>query len=126
MARRWTDISGGWLTGCREVAAYQAVEGIHRALLLTDGLANRGIIDIEELAQYARELRRRGVATSTFGVGLDFNEQLLEALAEQGGHFYYIERPEQIPTVFRRELGELLTVVTRGVCVDRGTTRRCH
>ena len=110
----WTDLSGGWLEGCREVADRLTVEGIHRALLLTDGLANRGITDIEELTHHARELRRRGVATSTFGVGLDFNEQLLEALAEQGGgHFYYIERPDQIPDVFRRELGELLTVVAR-------------
>ena len=110
----WTDLSGGWLAGCREVADRLTADGIHRALLLTDGLANRGITDIEELTHHARELRRRGVATSTFGVGLDFNEQLLEALAEQGGgHFYYIERPDHIPDVFRRELGELLTVVAR-------------
>ena len=110
----WTDLSGGWLEGCREVADRLTAEGIHRALLLTDGLANRGITDIEELTHHARELRRRGVATSTFGVGLDFNEQLLEALAEQGGgHFYYIDRPDHIPDVFRRELGELLTVVAR-------------
>ena len=110
----WTDLSGGWLAGCREVADRLTADGIHRALLLTDGLANRGITDIEELTHHARELRRRGVATSTFGVGLDFNEQLLEALAEQGGgHFYYIERPYHIPDVFRRELGELLTVVAR-------------
>jgi len=110
----WTDLAGGWLEGCREVADRLTAEGIHRALLLTDGLANRGITDIEELAHHARELRQRGIATSTFGVGLDFNERLLEALAEQGGgHFYYIERPDQIPDVFRRELGELLTVVAR-------------
>src|SRR5689334_5678907 len=110
----WTDLSGGWLEGCREIAAHQLPQGVNRALLLTDGLANRGMTDIEELTHHARELRRRGVATSTFGVGLDFNEQLLEALAEQGGgHFYYIERPDQIPDVFRRELGELLTVVAR-------------
>jgi len=110
----WTDLSGGWLAGCREVADRLTADGIHRALLLTDGLANRGITGIEELTHHARELRRRGVATSTFGVGLDFNEQLLEALAEQGGgHFYYIERPDHIPDVFRRELGELLTVVAR-------------
>jgi Ca-activated chloride channel homolog len=110
----WTDLAGGWLEGCREVADRLTAEGVHRALLLTDGLANRGITDIEELTHHARELRRRGVATSTFGVGLDFNEQLLEALAEQGGgHFYYIERPDHIPDVFRRELGELLTVVAR-------------
>ncbi|MEO7912281.1 MAG: VWA domain-containing protein [Roseiflexaceae bacterium] len=110
----WTDLAGGWLEGCREVADRLTADGVHRALLLTDGLANRGITDIEELTHHARELRRRGVATSTFGVGLDFNEQLLEALAEQGGgHFYYIERPDRIPDVFRRELGELLTVVAR-------------
>jgi Ca-activated chloride channel family protein len=121
----WTDLSGGWLEGCREVGAQLAPEGVNRALLLTDGLANRGMTDIEELTHHARELRRRGVATSTFGVGLDFNEQLLEALAEQGGgHFYYIERPDQIPEVFRRELGELLTVVAReaflSIAIPRG------
>jgi len=120
----WTDLSGGWLTGCQEVAAHQAFDGINRALLLTDGLANRGITDIEELTHHARELRKRGVATSTFGVGLDFNEHLLEALAEQGGgHFYYIERPDQIPDVFRRELGELLTVVAREVFLQIGIPR---
>ncbi len=111
-----TDLAGGWLRGCHEVAEQQRDTDVNRALLLTDGLANQGITDPEELAQHARELRRRGVSTSTFGVGLDFNEHLLEALAEEGGgHFYYIERPEQIPDVFRRELGELLTVVAREV-----------
>src|SRR4029453_1728356 len=43
----WTDLSGGWLAGCREVADRLTADGIHRALLLTDGLANRGITDIE-------------------------------------------------------------------------------
>lgn len=110
----WTDLSGGWLEGCRAVAAQQIAQDINRSLLLTDGLANRGITDIEELTHHARQLRRRGVTTSTFGVGLDFNEVLLEALAtEGGGHFYYIEQPEQIPDMFRRELGELLTIVAR-------------
>jgi Ca-activated chloride channel homolog len=115
----WTDLSGGWLEGCREIAAQQLQQGVNRSLLLTDGLANRGITDIEALTHHARELRQRGISTSTFGVGLDFNEQLLEALAGQGGgHFYYIDRPDQIPEVFRRELGELLTVVAREVFVS--------
>lgn len=109
-----TNLSGGWLEGCREVAAQLSETSVSRALLLTDGLANCGITDVEELGRHARELRQRGVATSTFGVGLDFNESLLELLAEQGGgRFYFIERPGQIPEVFRRELGELLEVVAR-------------
>lgn len=123
----WTDLAGGWLAGCRELADHQALAGLNRALLLTDGLANRGITDVEELNHHARELLRRGISTSTFGVGLDFNEQLLEGLAEQGGgHFYYIERPDQIPDVFRRELGELLTVVAReaflSIAIPRGVS----
>lgn len=109
-----TDLGGGWLRGCQEVAAHQRRDDVSRALLLTDGLANRGITDLEELARHARELRKRGVATSTFGVGLDFNEHLLTALAEEGGgHFYYIERPQQIPEIFGREIGELLAIVAR-------------
>jgi Ca-activated chloride channel family protein len=109
-----TNLSGGWLEGCRAVAEHLEAGGVNRALLLTDGLANRGITDVEELALHAGELRARGVATSTFGVGLDFNEQLLTLLAERGGgHFYYIERPQQIPEVFRTELSELLAVVAR-------------
>lgn len=109
-----TNLSGGWLEGCSEVATFLDDKNVNRALLLTDGLANCGITDIEELETHARELRRRGIATSTFGVGLQFNEHLLEALAEQGGgHFYYIERPAQITEIFRQELGELLTVIAR-------------
>ncbi len=111
-----TDLGSGWLHGCQEVAAHQRDTDVNRALLLTDGLANQGITDPEKLAHHARELRRRGISTTTFGVGQDFNEHLLEALAEEGGgHFYFIARPEQIPDVFRRELGELLTVVAREV-----------
>jgi Ca-activated chloride channel family protein len=121
----WTNLSGGWLEGCRQVAAGADSGAVGRALLLTDGIANRGITDVEELNHHARELRRRGVATSTFGVGLDFNEYLLEGLANQGGgRFFYIERPQQIPDVFRAELGELLTIVAReaflSISVPRG------
>lgn len=109
-----TNLSGGWLEGCRLIAEQISGTTVSRALLLTDGLANHGIVDVEELSTHARELRRRGVATSTFGVGLDFNEQLLELIAEHGGgQFSYIERPDQIPAFFRRELGDLLAVVGR-------------
>lgn len=109
-----TDLSGGWLRGAEEAAAHLRAGSINRVLLLTDGLANVGITDPEELAFHAQELRRRDVTTSTFGVGADFNQFLLEALAEKGGgHYYFIDRPSAIPDFFRQELGELLTVVAR-------------
>jgi len=111
-----TNLSGGWLTGCQEIASTAQEGMLSRALLLTDGQANRGIVDLEELAQHARELARRGISTSTFGVGQGFNEHLLEAMSNQGsGSFYYIEHPRQIPELFAKEFSELAAVTAREV-----------
>lgn len=109
-----TNLSGGWFTGCDQIADHQRAKAIDRALLLTDGLANEGITDQEELATHAKELHQRGIATTTFGVGDDFNEFLLQAIADAGGgHFYFIDSPDQIPNYFQGELGEMLETVAR-------------
>ena len=111
-----TNLSGGWLAGCQEVAASTKGDILNRALLLTDGLANVGIVDLEELAQHAKELSRRGISTTTFGVGEGFNEHLLEAMANQGGgNFYYIATPHLIPELFQREFKELAAVTASEV-----------
>ena len=90
-ARNMTDLGGGWMRGCQLIADNIDLEETNRCLLLTDGLANRGITELEELSMHSRELHARGVSTSCFGVGEGFNEHLLEAMANQGGgKFYYI------------------------------------
>jgi Ca-activated chloride channel family protein len=109
-----TNLSGGWFTGCDQVANTISPEYINRALLLTDGLANQGVTDQEQLVYHAKELRRRGISTTTFGVGNDFNQFLLQGIADGGGgHFYFIDQPNQIPNYFAGELGELLTTAAR-------------
>ena len=113
-ARGSTDLAGGWMAGCEQVAPHLAEEPAGRCLLLTDGLANAGVTDPAELAARAGSLRPRHIVTSTFGVGADFDEELLQRLAEQsGGHFYFIESPAQIPDLLTSELGEALEVVAR-------------
>lgn len=115
-----TNLGEGWLTGCREVAEFQSeTRYIDCAWLLTDGLANAGITSQEELTAHATELRKRGVSTTTFGVGLDFNEDLLRALAEKGGgNFYFIDSSSQIKNYFEGELGERLSVVARNLALE--------
>lgn len=114
-----TNLSGGWFEGCKEIAN-TAVDGtINRSLLLTDGLANIGIQNLEELAQHAGELSRRGISTSTFGVGIGFNEQMLEAMSNNGGgNFYYIANPSEIPSIFQREFSELAAITLRDVEIN--------
>jgi Ca-activated chloride channel homolog len=130
-----TDLEGGWMRGCEQVAvcledrAGDRAQTIDRCLLLTDGLANRGLTDREALIGHATALRERGVQTSTFGVGSDFDERLLAGLADAGGgHFYFLASAEQIPELIASEVGEALEVVMRGVVVEaklaRGMTAR--
>ena len=118
-ARGSTDLGGGWSTGCEQVAAHLDPGALGRALLLTDGLANQGITDHDELVRHAEELRSRHITTSTFGVGSDFDETLLQRMATAGGgNSYFIERNVQILDYLTSELGEALEVVARDACVE--------
>jgi Ca-activated chloride channel family protein len=121
-ARGSTDLAGGWLRGAEQVAlgqTGQAGSGINRVLLLTDGLANVGITDPTALHEHATQLRARGVTTTTFGVGADFDESLLQSMADAGGgHFYFIENAAQILDHVSTEVGELLAVVARDVMLE--------
>lgn len=118
-----TDLAGGWLTGCDQLAA--AADGaqhrreggqrsVVRALLLTDGLANVGMTDAVEIAGHAAELAARGISTSTFGTGSHYDEELLGQMADAGrGHFHHIPDAAAIPQVFAGELGEMLDLAVR-------------
>lgn len=124
-ARGSTNLAEGWLRGAEQVARAQAERGattggsVNRVLLLTDGLANQGITDPAALVTHAGELRARGITTTTFGVGVDFDEQLLQSMADAGGgHFYFIADAAQIVDQIASEVGEMLEVVARDATLE--------
>ena len=58
---------------------------------------------------YSRSMARKNlsahITTSTFGVGSDFDEDLMKSMAESGGgNSFYIEEPEHSEAVFSEEL----------------------
>lgn len=117
-ARGSTDLCGGWLLGCEQIARHLEPEAatVARCLLMTDGLANQGITDPAEIERHAAALRERGIATSTFGIGVDFNELLLQRMATAGGgHAYHIEVAANIRDALTGEIGEALEVTERDV-----------
>jgi hypothetical protein len=114
-----TDLHAGWMTGATELLEHLTRDSVNRVLLLTDGLANAGVTEASALITTAGDLRRRGIATTTFGVGEDFDERLLRDIAhEGGGQFYFIETPRQIPDLLTSELGEALEVVLRDAALQ--------
>jgi Ca-activated chloride channel family protein len=57
-----------------------------------------------------------GATLSTFGIGDDYDEDLLSALAAQaGGRARYIDSPEILPGAFRAELSRAAALVARDV-----------
>ena len=109
-----TDLHAGWSMAASQIGTHLRDEAVTRVLVLTDGLANHGITEPHALRKTAGDLRRLGIATSTFGVGADFDERLLRDMArEGGGNFYFIETPAQISDLLSSELGEALEVVAR-------------
>ncbi len=118
-----TNLSGGWLRGRQHMelaAAFMdtASGATRRVVLLTDGHANAGITDRETLVELARTARRKGITTTTIGVGEGYDDDLLRAMADAGGgNAWYVERPDQSQDVFAEELGNLLSVAAQGLSV---------
>lgn len=113
-----TDLCAGWLQGCEQAVTALTSERMARCLLLTDGLANVGVTDPSALVELASRWHARGVVTTAFGVGSDFDEELLQKMALAArGHFYFIEEAAQVPDLLTSELGETLEVVARDVAV---------
>lgn len=114
-----TNISDGLADGRAEVARHLRRDWVNRIILMTDGLANFGIRDPDELSRVAREYGQQGVSISAMGLGHEYNEDLLVALAEySGGRYHYIEDPQQMASIFKTEVRELAAVVARGVTVE--------
>lgn len=111
-----TALHGGWQEGAQQVRGNLLAEGLNRVLLLSDGLANVGETNPDRIATAVHEMLRQGVSTTTLGLGDDYNEDLLEAMARSGdGNYHYIEAPEQLEGIFRTELHGLMATLGRQV-----------
>lgn len=128
-ARASTALHEGWLTGCRAIVDAAAdSEALPRCFLLTDGQANVGVTDPEEIAADVAGIRRNaGIGTSTFGIGDDYDETLLGPMAVAGeGQFHHLRSVDEIARTFVGELGALMGVAVRRVrlelAFDSGTS----
>jgi Ca-activated chloride channel family protein len=99
-----TNVHGGWLAAATEVAKNLNNKSMNRVLLLTDGQTNNGIRDVDVISSDVLSLFEKSISVSTFGIGDDFNEVLLESMSNAGGgNFYYIEKEENFDSMFEEE-----------------------
>lgn len=113
-----TALFAGVVKGAGEVRKFAGKERVSRVVLLSDGAANVGPASAGELGQLGRSLRREGIAVTTVGLGLGYNEDLMVQLAQaSGGQHVFIEHERQLAQVFREGFGNLATIVAKEVVV---------
>ena len=85
-----------------------------------DGLANVGPASPDDLGRLGASLMKEHISVSTIGLGTDYNEDLMTKLSGQSdGNSYFAETSDDLPGIFTKELGDVLSVVASKVSVKR-------
>ena len=112
-----TDLFSGWLKGAEQLEGGSA-RAVSRVLLLSDGQANRGETRISHIQPECKAWLEKGVSTTTVGLGRDFNEDLMIAMADAGGgQQYYGQTAEDLYDSFDQELSLLQAMYLRGIAL---------
>ena len=99
-----TNLGAGLQAGTNLLGSAGRSKNAAKVILISDGLANKGITDVSALSRIAAVAVEEEFTVSTVGVGAEFNEFLMTAIAEQGtGSYYYLENPAAFADVFQKE-----------------------
>jgi len=84
-----TALFDGWERGAHTLQGGSG-EGVSHVILLSDGLANEGLTESDEITPHCAYWRSKGIGTTTVGLGRAFNEEFMAAMAKSGGgqHYY--------------------------------------
>jgi Ca-activated chloride channel family protein len=114
-----TNLGGGLVAGLEQVDRHRDGEFLNRVILLSDGLANRGITSPHELRRIAQGYRSKSISVTTMGVGLDYNENLLMGLSQNGGgNYYFIESPNSLASILGKELRSVSSIAAQNASIE--------
>jgi Ca-activated chloride channel family protein len=84
--------------------------------LLSDGHANMGITSPDRLSKLALDAFQKGIQTSSFGLGPDYDGALMSGIAAEGaGGYYYLRDAQQIAPALATEIDKRLDPVATAV-----------
>jgi Ca-activated chloride channel family protein len=114
-----TAIHGAVTEGAQQVRHNLDPRRLNRVVLLSDGQANVGPRRPEDFAALGRQLLAQGISVSTIGLGHQYNEDLMLALARasDGNHSFVGETTDLIQ-VFNKEFDDVLASCAQTVSID--------
>jgi Ca-activated chloride channel family protein len=113
-----TNMAAGLDLALSLVDSSRSGDRVPHVILISDGLANVGDASPAGLTRRAQCAARGEYMLSAIGVGADFNEQLMSALADAGtGNYYYVQNTRDLGGIFAREFDAARTTVATGLAV---------
>ncbi|MDP0500838.1 MAG: VWA domain-containing protein [Verrucomicrobiota bacterium JB022] len=114
-----TAMYDGLNRGAAELRKKTEGDFFDRMILISDGLANEGPSSPDDFTALGAAFEKEGISVSSVGLGVDFSESTLSALAQAGqGNFYFAEEPAQLASIFDHELGDVLSLVATEAVVE--------
>jgi Ca-activated chloride channel family protein len=108
-----TNAEAGLLLGYRLANEGYTPGAINRVVLCSDGVANVGRTGPDEILEVIGQRAREGITLTTVGVGMgNYNDVLMEQLADQGDGFYaYVDTLEEARRLFGQNLVSTLQTI---------------
>lgn len=123
--RGCTNLSAGIALASQEMHAISEPNQVRSIFLLTDGLANEGIKDSDELVTYTRNCLVTGsqaaaMTLHTFGYGTDHDSNLLVNLADvtSGGSYNFVEDDSGVGSAFGNAFGGIMSIVAQSATLN--------
>jgi Ca-activated chloride channel family protein len=111
-----TNIYAGLSLGHQEARKHASPEAVSRVILLSDGEVTAGVSDVRQFQQLAAANVDRDIQTTAVGMGVQFNEDLMLAVAREGkGNYHFLRDGADAQRVFAKELEELTHVVAKAI-----------
>ena len=108
-----TNAEAGLILGYREASRAYIPGGVNRVVLCSDGVANVGATGADSIWESIQDYASEGITLTSVGVGMgNYNDILMEQLADQGNGFYaYVDTMEEANRLFAHDLTSTLQVI---------------
>lgn len=116
-----SDLHAGLVKGYELANEHFDVKKLNRVVLLSDGGANIGVLDRDEIAGAAEMAQDEGIYLVGVGVGpaAGYSDALMDLVTDAGrGAYVYLDSPEEAARVFDDRFDEVMNVAARNVRVE--------
>jgi len=120
-----TNLSGGIGLAAQEVQSLESPNEVQTIFLLTDGVANTGIYNRDEVVQLtkgclASRKNQAPVSIHCFGYGSDHDREMLRDVSQatEGGTYYFVKKDSDVSSAFGDALGGILSVVAQNTMLN--------